>query len=771
MLKKILYITGSGILFLFLFSSCSSSRYLAEGDYLLAKNEVRISGKTADVTKKKILPYIRQQANTSSLLNFKFYLGIYNASPKCDSCRVGNIMKKIGEAPVVFDSAMVRSSVNNIGQYLRSMGYYHASVKDTVRYSRHRAKVTYTVAPGRPVTLNGIRYRIQDSILRPFILNDTAQSLLEKGMPLSLQLLERERERVETSLHAKGFSSFSRMLISYDADTLAGNDRADITMLLNTDKLPKSNDTLEYNKRFRIGTVRIYTQYDAVEASLDSNYMKGYTEVPAKTTRAGSIHVLYRHRQPVRTSVLLSANTIEPGDYYNGDQNAQTYANFSNLRLFRIISINFQKAHSPDGDTLVDCSIYLVPGAAQGFKINMEASVSSFGLLGLSPALSYYHRNIFRGAEWFNISLSENFQFDPFHIDDSRKRSNELSISGTVGTPKFFAPFINRYFSIYSPQTEFTTAYGYQLRPEYTRNSLTFLLGYNWRTKPQLSYTLNIVNLNIVKLFNMSEEFYRSTLSDPYLRNRYENHFVLGASASFLYSTRQPSNKSHSVQLRWTIGSAGNLLSAFNKSLAYNPGDNNYLVWGTPYSQYIKTDMNFSHYLVLGDKHILAYRLFAGIGRAYGNSISLPYEEVYYSGGAYSLRGWQSRTVGPGAAAMDSTFSIPNQVGDFKMEANVEYRFKMSGIFDGALFLDAGNVWSLNYKEADELAVLKAATFLKQIALNTGVGLRLNFDFLIVRFDIGAKLYEPRRYSGWVNAPNILALQNLSLHFGIGYPF
>lgn len=768
-MKNIFYIAGSGILLSFLFSSCSSTRYLAEGDYLLAKNEVYITDNTT-ITKKKILPYIRQQANRPSLLNIKLYLGIYNASPKCDSCWLGKTMKKIGEAPVVFDSSMVGSSVNNIGQYLHSQGYYNATVKDTVVYHRHKAKVTYTVTPGEQVLLNNIRYRIQDSILRPFILSDTAHSLLEKGLPLSLQLLEQERERIEASMHAKGFSSFNRTLISYDADTLRGNNRADITVLLNMNEPPEIIDSLGYRKQFRIRTVKIYTQYDAVEASTDTNYMRGYTEVLAQQTPAGNVYVFYRRRQSVRTGVLLAANTIRPGDYYNGDENAQTYANFSNLRLFRVIAINFQKA-SVAGDTLIDCVIHLTPGAAQGFKLNMEASVSSLGLLGLSPALSYYHRNIFRGAEWLNLSLSENFQFDPFHIGDSRKRSNELGVSGTIGAPKFLFPFIYRYFNTYSPQTEFTTSYSYQLRPEYTRNSLAFLLGYSWRTKPQFSYAVNLLNLSIVNLFNMSEEFYRSTLSNPYLRNRYENHFVLGANASFLYSTRQPSNKSHSVQLRWTVGSAGNLLSAFNKALPYNSEKKTYLIGKTPYSQYLKTDINFSHYLVWNEKHTIAYRLFAGIGRAYGNSISLPYEEVYYSGGAYSLRGWQSRTVGPGAAAMDTTFSIPNQVGDFKLEANFEYRFKISGMFDGAFFLDAGNVWSLNYAEANELAVLNAATFLKQIALNTGFGLRLNFDFLIIRFDIGAKLHEPRLYSGWVPVRNILSLQNLSLHFGVGYPF
>jgi outer membrane protein assembly factor BamA len=745
---------------------------LAEGEYLLAKNEINITGNSTEITKRKIIPYIRQQANTPTLLNIKLYLGIYNASPRCDSCWLGRTMKKIGQAPVVFDSVQVNSSVNNIGQYLRSLGYYGATVTDTVVYNRHKAKVTYTVATGRPITLNTVRYRIQDSILRPFIMSDTAHSLLRKGLPLSLQLLEQERERIEALLHVNGFSSFNRTMISYDADTLAGNNRANVTVLLNTSGLPPTGDSLDYRKRFRIRTVRIYTQYDAVEASVDTNYMNGYTEVLAKQTAGlGNIYVLYRGRQPMRTRVLLDANTIEPGDYYNGDENAQTYANFSNLRLFRIITINFQKAPAADGDTLIDCIIHLTPGSAQGFKINMEASISSLGLLGISPALSYYHRNIFNGAEWFNISLSENFQFDPFHIGDSRKRSNELGISGTVGAPKFLFPYIHRYFNRYSPQTEFTTSYSYQLRPEYTRNSLAFQLGYNWRTTPQFSYVINLLNMSLVKLFNMTDEFYRTTLSDPYLRNRYEDHFVLGANASFLYSTRQPSNKSNSMQVRWTIGSAGNVMSLFNKSLTYNPVSKNYLVGGTPYSQFLKADVNFSHYLVFNDKHTVAYRLFAGIGRAYGNSISLPYEEVYYSGGAYSLRGWHSRTVGPGAAAMDSTFSIPNQVGDFKLEANVEYRFKMSGIFDGAFFLDAGNVWSLNYEEANELAVLRASSFLKQIALNTGFGLRLNWDFLIVRFDVGAKLYEPRLYSGWVNARNILALQNLSLHFGVGFPF
>jgi outer membrane protein assembly factor BamA len=728
--------------------------------------------KKEDISRKNLLGYVQQQEN-KRFLGWKFYLAAYNASPRCDSCWLGKVLRKFGEAPVVLNPEQTSASVYHMEQYLHSLGYYHATVSDTVSCRNRKATVTYTVNPGSPVLIRQVNYRIQDSILRPFILADSLRSLVRPGMTLSVKLLEQERERIEQSLHNRGFYSFSHMLVSYVADTLLESNQADLSIVLNAADPPSGAlDSLPaWNKRFRIRNVHIYTEYDAVEAYTNPAYMSNYEELPAvKYGPAGSISMWYRNKQNIRKGVLLNANTIEPGSYYNESEVTQTYNNFSNLRLFRVISIRFDKAAVPDGDTLIDCTIRLSPSAAQGFSINAEVSVSSLGLLGISPAISYFHRNIFRGAEMLSINFSENYQFDPFRISDRNKQSNELGASASIGLPKFFFPFFNRRFKNYSPRTEFTTSYNYQLRPEYTRNSLSFLFGYNWRTKPQFSYTVNILSINIVRLFNMSDDFYNSTLSDPYLRNRYENHFVFGSNAAFVYSTRQPSNPSNSVYLRWSVGIAGNVLSLFNSRLTKN-SDNSYLVWGTPYSQYAKTDINISYHQVFNEKNTLAYRFFFGLGHAYGNSISLPYEEVYFSGGAYSLRGWQSRSVGPGAAPMDSTFTIPNQVGDLKLEANIEYRFNLSGIFEGALFLDAGNVWSLNYKKANEKAVFKASSFYRQIALNTGFGLRLNFDFLVIRFDVGAKLYEPRMYSGWVPAHNILAIDNLSLHFGIGYPF
>ncbi len=788
MLNRFIYIVIVVVLAGLLGISCNTTRYVPQGEYLLKENEIELTQKAPGVSKSEMKLYLRQRENKSSLFGWKFHLRLYSASPRCDSGKVdttkrnadgtpevkcgwlGRTMRKLGEEPVIYNPAAVYSSVRNLEDYLQSIGYYYASVKDTVLLKKKKAIVKYIVTPGKPYIIDKIDYLINDSILKPVILQDTVNSLLKRGQQLSVKALEDERTRIEDFLNNNGYYTFNRNLINYTADTLAGDYHANLTVKL--DKEQKENvDSLNYNKRFKIRNVKIYAEYDAVEAYTNKDYMDTYSRNLAKQVPgAGDIEILYRKEQNIRTGTLLTANTIEPGDYYSDDIITKTYNNLTSLRLFRVVNIRMNKVATNENDTLLDCMIHLSPRPTQSFDVKMDVSVSSLGLLGLSPAISYYHRNIFHGAEWLTMTFSDNYQFDPFNIT-SGKRSNELTASVSISLPKFLFPYLNKYFRSYSPRTDFTMSYNYQLRPEYTRNSLAFTLGYNWRTKPQFSYTVNILNLNIVKLFNLSPEFWQSIQNDPYLRNRYEDHFVLGANASFVYSTRQPNNKSNSILLRWSVGTAGNVLSAFN-GLLHKNDNGNYLIWGTPYSQYAKTDVNFSQYIVFNEKQTLAYRLFAGIGRGYGNSISLPYEEVYYSGGAYSLRGWQSRTVGPGAAPIDSTFTIPNQVGDFKLEANLEYRFKIIDILYGALFLDAGNVWSLNYEEADPLAVLDWDTFYKQIALNTGFGIRFNFiDFLVIRFDLGVQLYDPRMYIGWVEPRNLFALSNLSLHFGIGFPF
>lgn len=762
--KLLIYI----ILAAFLATSCSSKKYLKSGEYLLKKNEVNIKD-NKKISKRKISQYIIQQPNKTTLFGIKFHLGFYNLSPDCDSCWWGKTLKKFGEAPVVLDHSTLPSSIQNMKQYLITQGYYNSDIEDSVSYKRFKATVHYDVKVGTPHKLRNIGYHIYDESLKQIILSDTSRSLLKSGKILSLDLLDQERVRIATLLRNRGFFSFQKTYITYEADSLAGNYTANLIMNVAPFVVAtaEQRDTLSF-RPYRIRNVYIYTDYDAERSIMDSTYATTYdTLVIRSESPIGKVYMLYHGNKDLRPGILNYLNNIIPGSVYNERRVNRTYDNFSEMRMFRTINIQFDDSPETLRDTLVDCTVRLTPSPSQGYKIAADFSSNSSGLFGLSPAINYFHKNLFRGAEWLNVGFAGNFLLN---FSDHSQRSTELSATSSISVPRFLFPYVSRYFRIFSPRTEFSASYSYQLRPEYTRNSISLNYSYNWRTSRQLSYVLNLLNANIVRIYNMSPSFYQS-LNDPYLRNRYEDHFVLGASGSVIYTNRADNQESNSYYLRWNAAIAGNILSLFNNQLKYDASSDAHLIWGVPYSQYAKMDINYSYYQVIDKNNTLAYRIFAGVGRGYGNSISLPFEEVYFAGGAYSLRGWQARTVGPGSAPLDTTFSIPNQVGELKLEANIEYRYGIISPLEGALFLEAGNVWALRNESSQPDAIFDISTFYKQIAMNTGLGFRLNFKFVIIRFDLGLKIYEPRAYQGWISPLKWLKRDNYAFHIGVGYSF
>ena len=281
--------------------------------------------------------------------------------------------------------------------------------------------------------------------------------------------------------------------------------------------------------------------------------------------------------------------------------------------------------------------------------------------------------------------------------------------------------------------------------------------------------------MNIVNLFNLDEDFYKTLANDPFLKNAYQNHFDLGSGATLYYTTNSSTNPQETYfysRLQFDI--AGNLLSTF-KSLMQKDANGSGMIWNTPYSQFVRGELTIGRTWVFGRNsgQSIATRLLAGAGHAYGNSSALPFEKHFYGGGANSLRGWQARTVGPGLSPRDTSFVIPNQTGDMKLEANLEYRFNMFWKVAGAVFMDAGNVWTLNTDKAatERESMFRWDTFGQSIAANWGVGLRLNFGFLLLRVDMGMKIHDPARTDKWVNPGQWLKRDNYALHFGVGYPF
>ena len=745
-------------LMLSLLASCSTVKIVPEGEYRLKKNSVFIPV-SSKIKESDLMSYIRQKPNSEFLFGWNPFLSIYNWSDGTGS-GWDRFVTRLGQAPVIFDSALVKKSNENISSHLESLGYYNSKVKDSVTLKNKLASVIYTVYPGKRYLISDISYNITDDSIKSFVLKDTSSSLIKTGKYLSEKQLETESERITAKLRDAGYYNFSKNYFFFQADTIAKRDSAKLLIqILNYTRNEKPDEARKHSK-YLINNVKIYTAYDPTEQTTQLYQNRD-------TTTIDNIEIISPEGGVIKPSVLYKMNQIRPGTLYSEKRVNNTYDRLLALRLFSGVNLQFDEQADYQNDSSgypgVNATIRLTPSKMQGYKINIEASSNSNGLLGVSPAISYYHKNIFRGGEWLNLGFMGNFQFK---INDPVK-STELGVSAGISTPNFLL-LPDRIFKNSVPRTEITLSYNYQNRPEFTRNLISFNYGYNWNNG-KMYYRISPVQLSIVKLNNLSESFFAS-LTDPFLRNSYKNHFDLGSGATLYYTTdASPNPKNSFLYIRWTNDISGNLIGLFNSKL---PSDSTgaKTIWKTPYAQYFRTDFTVSKTWRIDEKNAFAARFNGGLGIAYGNSKSLPFEKLFYAGGANSLRGWQARSVGPGSSPVDTTFSIPNQTGDIKLEFNAEYRFLMFWKVEGALFADLGNIWTLKAESGREEGRFKINDFYKSIAFNWGFGARLNLDFVILRLDLGMVAYDPVKRN-WIKPFNWFQRDTYSLQFGVGYPF
>ena len=710
--------------------SCSTTRVLQDGEYRLAKNTVNV------VNDKKfnagnIEPYIKQKPNSYFIFGWNPFLNVYNWQ-NGKGKGWDKFVRKIGVAPVVYDPDQVDNSEANIRRHLEYLGYYGSQVNGTVEVRKRRVKVRYDVILGKRLPIKEIRYSVPDGPLAEEFFADTLNSTVKEGMFLSEHTLEQEAERSSAVLRNRGFYGFNKNFYFFEADTLSIPDSVVLELKIN-----------EYTRN--------ETPRDAV---------------PFRKYSFGNVEITYPKSLKIRENVLRDLNTILPGQTYSETVINNTYSRISSLRMFSGINISSTKV----SEDRVNCEISLSQTKLQGFKVNLEASVNSTGLMGISPQLSYYHKNIFRGGEWLSLSFMGNFQFK---FNNSTK-SNEFGVSAGLSFPKFLGLPYRLFQGPSIPRTDINVSYNYQNRPEYTRNIISLSYGYNGSLKGRFFYQFYPAQLNIVRLFNLDDTFYKSLEGDPFMKNSYQNHFDLGLGGSLYYTTNADVNpKTSYFYTRFQFDISGNLLSAF-KPLMVKDESGAGLIWKTPFSQYVKGELTVARTWRFGrnDGQAVALRAVGGVGYAYGNSSALPFEKHFYVGGANSLRGWQARSVGPGTVPKDTTFSIPNQTGDIKLEMNAEYRFKMFWKIAGAVFVDAGNVWTFNeISSASDRSSLIGTDFFRSIAMNWGAGIRLDFDFLVLRVDLGLKLHDPAREYSWLPPSQWFKRDGYTIHFGVGYPF
>lgn len=739
-------------------TSCGTVKMLPEGTTRLKDNKIKIANSTK-FHESNLEPYIRQKSNTNFIFAINPFLHIYNWS-NGKGKGWDKFVQSIGQAPVVFDSSLVLKSKDNIHNHLDYLGYYNSSVDTDVSTKNRLTVVTYNVTLGKRYRISDIKYIIADTNIRALVLSDTLNSLVKRGDFISEKVLTEESGRLESLVRNHGYYNFSSNYISAEADT--SRYRAEALLLLRIENFTRnetSRDAREH-KQYNIRKVNIYSDYDPTSVN--------YDQILKDSVVIGGVTVFNSGKQNFRPKVIAKLNRLVPGQLYSESISGKTYDRLVALRNFSGVNMQFDEVKNVDSKEKekeeVDCTIRLTPSKPQGYKINLEASSNSNNLWGISPAISYYHKNLFRGGEWFTLGFMGNFQFK---LNDNT-RSTELGVSAGLSIPNFLM-IPDRIFKSNLPRTEIGITYNYQNRKEFTRNLISFNYGYNWKMGERFFYRFDPIQLSIIKLFNLSNSFYQS-LSDPFLKDAYKNHFDLGAGGTIFYTTdASPNPKKSYFYARWTNNLSGNILSLFNKTLPLDSTGNR-TVWNTRYAQYVRSDFSAVYTQRFKGKTSLATRFNIGVGYAYGNSSSMPFEKLFYAGGANSLRGWQSRSVGPGSSQMDTTFSIPNQTGDFKLEINTEYRFPLFWKIEGGLFVDAGNIWNLKAEEGREESLIKKDTFFETIALNWGGGLRLNLEFVILRLDLGIIAYDPRT-TKWYGFNNFLKRNTYSLQFGVGYPF
>ena len=711
--------------------SCSTTRVLLDNEYRLARNTIEVKNDKHFNTN-QLQAYLKQKPNTYFIFGWNPFLNIYNWQNGKGKAW-DKLVQKVGVAPVVYDAELVENSILNLENRLEYLGYFNSKVESRVAVNRRKVNVTYDVTLGKRYPIKSIDINLPEcKEFNEAFMSDTAQLTVKVGDFLSEASLETETERFSTILKNQGFYTFNKNYFFFEADTLSCPDSALLKLTIN--------------------------EYTRNESEKEAE--------PIRKFYFNNISISYPKTLDIKEKVLKDLCTIRPETPYSSDVVNQTYSRLSSLKVFSSVNIGMSQADT----NLVDCSISLAQSKLQGIKLNLEGSTNSSGLLGVSPQLSYYHKNIFRGGEWLNLSFMGNFQFK---LNDA-VRSNEFGVSAGLSFPKFF-PLPYRFFNGPIPRTDVNITYNYQDRPEYTRNIIATSYGYNGNLGNRFFYQAYPLQLNIVKLFNLNPDFYETLADDPFLRNAYQNHFDLGSGMTLYYTTNAESiPKETFFYTRFQFDIAGNMLSLFNPLMKKDESGAG-VIWNTPYSQFVRSELTVAKTWIFGRNsgQSIATRFLAGAGYAYGNSTALPFEKHFYAGGANSLRGWQARTVGPGLSPMDNSFVIPNQTGDMRLEANIEYRFDMFWKVAGAVFADAGNIWMLKNDgtPAEDASVIKWDTFGESIAANWGVGLRLNFGFLLLRLDMGMKVHDPAREYKWVSPEQWFKRDGYALHFGVGYPF
>lgn len=763
-----LYILGFIITLL---SACSANKFIPEGHFLL--DDVKVVSENKAISASSVSNYIQQKPNSKWFNLVKVPLGFYCLSGKDSTNAFNGFFRKIGEAPEIYDHLSATKSRNEIEKAIRNRGYMQGSVRlDTIQ-SRNKVKAIYHITSGNPYKIRHIAYAINDLNIYELIEQDSLKSLLRKGMVFNVETLDQERTRITKMLRNNGYYKFNKDYLVYQADTVRNTFQVDIIMKL----LPyrqKKEDIPTKHQQYYVRNVN----YSAEDDDFGMSSLHNATD----TLKHDGLNFYYDNEIYLRPNTISTFNYIQPGELYHEDNVQNTYASLGRLRALKYTNINFDEFIQEDS-AFLDANIILTKGKNQSLSFEIEGT-NSAGNLGAAASLTYQHRNVFKGAETFTTKLHGGFEaITKMATNSSNNEYKDYGIEARLNFPEFKFPFLTTDFKRKIRATsEIGASFNLQLRPEFHRTLASASWSYRWTDKINSNNRFDLLNVSYVyfpwKSTRFSEYLSEKGKNNVSLIHSYENQLIVSMGYNFSYNSANDKTKTsknrNTYSIRVNLEESGNILQLASKIIHKNPREgDNYMLANLPFAQYVKGDFDFTQNLRIDYRNSIVFHIGMGIAYPYGNSQTLPFEKQYFSGGPNSVRGWSVRSLGPGSYKdVETNLDYYAQVGDIKLDLNVEYRTFLFWKLHGAFFIDAGNIWTITDYLQNEDALFRFNRFYKQLAVAYGLGIRFDFDFLILRFDGGMKAINPMKTGKGkypFARPNFN--RDFTFHFAVGYPF
>jgi len=779
-------------LFFLLLLSCSTTKYIPEGQYLLDK--VSLKTDSNEVSNAQLIDFIKQKPNDS-----KFGLMIYNMVNN-DSSKFKRAIRKIGESPVIYKQNSVIQSINELSIEMKNLGYLNAKVDAVVDTAGKKVSVKYLVHEGIPYRIRDYMIQLPDSQMNDLARgirprrnlfsrlmrsdgqpadslsirptnphgnqrrrtgnNVLAASNIKSGNIFDMDRLNEERIRISDIMRNQGYYDLTIDNLHYLADTTLNSNQVDLSLFL--------RDTTLTNV-YRIAKVKVFSGYDPFNSD---NY------VAVDSLERRGITIYYDKLRFLRPQLIADNVTVRPRGLFRERARASTYGLFQALNCVSRVDVSYKERNYPD-TTLLDCEIYLTPGSIHSFQTRLGGT-NNAGDLGIALDINYGHRNLFNGSEIFNIQMKGAYEFVSGKSDMYPINPNfyEVGFIPSLTFPKLHFPFLNAYLqNNYNTQTQYSLGYSIQKRPEFARNFFNFKWQISWSDRNnRVTHSINLLDVNYVAMPWKSDRFeqYLLTEIDPLTRLSYNDVFTAGIGYNLIYTN---SNKRNSLQRLYTIRfnteSSGNALRGiFSLTDAKKNEFGQYEIAGNPFAQYLKGYFDYAETVPLSETNSTAFHTAFGLAYPYQNSMILPFEKRFFAGGPNSVRGWRTRYLGPGSFNQGIPGDPTTHVGDIYFIVSAEYRHKLLKWLEPAFFIDCGNMWTIKDYEGQPGGLFRWNSFYKELAVGTGVGLRFDFSFFIFRLDAGTRVYDPALPEG----KRFMFLQsniwsNSAIYVAIGYPF